>query len=212
MKIWNWYAVPGLAVAALLLAGCKHGAQTTPAEAAATQIAQQTISESQQVAEAVLGKQSEVVAHGDLARNGLEQLVVVNRTDKPGAKRPGVGTSSDMLITRAVIVQKNNDKWSEVLRCDEYVKNPRGYLGGSITGPVTGWRLKIEKDAQTGLELRFTPAEAVQELESSGDGAGSRTIVVRWNTKTKRYQSLDQSHRDYQDEVPALETPRSILK
>jgi hypothetical protein len=212
MKIWNWYAVPGLAVAALLLAGCRQGAQTTPAEAAATQIAPETTSETQRVAEAVLGKQAEVVAHGDLARNGLEQLVVVNRTDKAGAKKPSVDTSSDMLITRAVIVQKNNDKWSEMLRCDEYVKNPRGYLGGSVTGPVTGWRLKIKKDPQTGLELRFTPAEAVQELEPGGDGAGSRTIVVRWNTKAKRYQSLDQSHREYQDEVPALETPRSILK
>jgi hypothetical protein len=212
VKIWNSFAVPGLAVAALLFAGCKQGSQTTPAEAAATQIAPETTSESQQVAEAVLGKQAEIVAHGDLARNGHEQLLVVNRTDKAVAKKPGVDTSLDMLITRAVIVQKDNDKWSEVLRCDEYVKNPRGYLGGSVTGPVTGWRLKMEKDTRLGLELRFTPAEAVQELKSNQDESGSRTIVVRWNTKTKRYQSLDQSHREYQDEVPALETPRSILK
>jgi hypothetical protein len=118
-----------------------------------------------------------------------------------------------MLITRAVIVQKNSDKWSEVLRCDEYVKNPRGYLGGSVTGPVTGWHLQIKKDAQTGLELRFTPAVTGQQPQSSNeDESGSRTIVVRWNTKTKRYQSLDKSHGEYQDEVPALETPRSILK
>lgn len=213
MKIWNWYAVPGLAVAALLLAGCKQGSPTTAAEAAATQVAQETTSKFQQVAEAVLGKQAEVVAHGDLARNGLEQVVVVNRADKGKATEIDADTSSDMLITRAVIVQKNNDKWAEVLRCDEYVKNPRGYLGGSVTGPVTGWHLKISKDAQTGLELQFTPAVTGQELQSSKeDESGSRTIVVRWNTNTKRYQSLDQSHREYQGEIPALETPQSILK
>jgi hypothetical protein len=212
MKIWNSHAVPGLAVAVLLLAGCNQGAQTTPAEAAATEIAPETTSESLRVAEAVLGKQAEVVAHGDLARNGLEQLVVVNRADQGKSKGNDAESSSGMLITRAVIVQKNSDKWSEVLRCDEYVKNPRGYLGGSVAGPVTGWHLKIKKDAQTGLELRFTPAESLQESDSGSDGARSRTIVVRWNTKTKRYQSLDQSHREYQGEIPALETPQSILK
>ena len=223
MKIWKSYAQSGLVLAALLLAGCKPSAQTTPAEAAAPPAAPDTIAESQSVAEAVLGKQAEVVAHGDLARNGMEQVVVVNRTDrsKPIQVISGgssgspsgspSGNSAEMLITRAVIVQKNNEKWAEVLRCDEHLKNPRGYLGGSSTAPATGWRLKISKDTQTGLELRFTPADAGQGLTSE-DETGTRTMVVRWNTNTKRYQSLDQSHREYQGEIPALETPQSILK
>jgi hypothetical protein len=215
MKIWKSHALSGLVLAALLLAGCKPGARTALTEAAPPPAAPETNSESQRVAEAVLGKQAEVVAHGDLARNGLEQVVVVNRTDRSKPVRVISGISSDnstdMLITRAVIVQKNNDKWAEVLRCDEHVKNPRGYLGGSPTAPASGWRLKISKDSQTGLELRFTPSDAGRGLPSE-DETGARTMVVRWNTNTKRYQSLDQSHREYQDEVPALETPRSILK
>ncbi len=31
------------------------------------------------MADTALGKQAEVLAHGDLARNGLEQILVVNR-------------------------------------------------------------------------------------------------------------------------------------
>src|SRR5258706_256758 len=41
---------------------------------------------------------------------------------------------------------------------------------------------------------------------------GARTISVRWNTKTKRYQSLDQSHKGFLGELPTLESPQSILK
>ncbi len=192
---------------ASLLAGCKPALQTTPLQEAPAMAP-----ETQQVAEAALGKQAEVVARGDLARNGLEQLLVVNQYEKAARGGAGPGHSSGIFITRAVIVEKSNDKWAEVLRCDERLKNPNGYLGGSPAGPVTGWRLDLTRDTRQGLELRFTPAEAGREQSSSAGETANRTITVRWNTKAKRYQSLDRSQEGYLGEVPALETPQSILR
>lgn len=199
-------------VVAFFLVGCQSAQQTPPAEAAAPPAAPAAVPETQRVAEAVLGKEAEVVAHGDLARNGLEQLLVVNRFEK-GARGDVVpGNSSAMFVTRAVIVEKDDGRWAEVLRCDEHLKNPRGYLGGSPAAPVTGWRLEFTPGTDRGLELRFTPAGAGKQRASGEPEAGGRTIAVRWNAKAKRYQSLDQSHKGYLGEVPTLETPQSILR
>jgi hypothetical protein len=214
MTIGKSRAVPALVagVAAFLLVGCQSAQQTTPAEAAAPPAATAAVPETQQVAEAVLGKQAEVVARGDLAGNGSEQLLVVNRFEK-GARGDVVpGNSTAILVTRAVIVEKDDGKWAEVLRCDEHLKNPRGYLGGSLAAPVTGWRLEFTPDTNKGLELRFTPFRAGEQRPSDEPDRGGRTIAVRWNAKAKRYQSLDQSKRGYLGEVPTLETPQSILR
>jgi hypothetical protein len=170
------------------------------------------VPETQPVAEAVLGKQAEVLAHGDLARNGLEQMLVVNRFERAARGDGGPGSSSATFITRAVIVEKENNKWTEVLRCDEHLKNPRGYLGGSPAAPVTGWRLEFKPDTDQGLELRFTPTGNDEERLSDTAKGGGRTIAIRWNTKAKRYQSLDQSHKGFLGEAPTLETPQSILR
>jgi hypothetical protein len=197
---------------ALLLASCNSAQQTTPAEAAAPPAGAEMIAETQQVADAVLGKQAEILAHGDLARNGSEQLLVVNRLGKAahGAVEPG--DSSEIFVTRAVIVEKDNGKWAEVLRGDEHLKNPNGYLGGVPAAPVTGWRLDLKPDSDQGLELRFTPAETGEVRSSDAVGMGSHAIVIQWNKKAKRYQSLDQSHKGFLGEVPTLETPQSILR
>lgn len=214
MTIGKSRAVPALlaAVAAFFLVGCQSAQQTPPAEAGVPPAAPAAVPETQQVAEAVLGKQAEVVAHGNLARNGSEQLLVVNRYEK-GARGDVVpGNSTTIFVTRAVIVEKDDGKWAEVLRCDEHLKNSRGYLGGSPAARVTGWRLEFTPDTDRGLELRFTPSAAgEQRLSNEPDRAG-RTIAVRWNARAKRYQSLDQSKRGYLGEVPTLETPQSILK
>jgi hypothetical protein len=195
--------------------GCAP-AQPRSVEDAERPAAQAVDSENQQVAEAVLGKQAEIVAQGDLARNGLKQLLVVNRANSAALGEAGSGNPTAMFVTRAVIVQKDQDKWGEVLRCDEHLKNPRGYLGGAPAARVTGWRLLIKQETDQGLELQFAPAVTGEETSSSnreaGGEVGGRTISVRWNTKAKRYQSLDQSHKGFLGEAPSLETPQSILK
>jgi hypothetical protein len=194
------------------LAGCQTAQQSKFPEETRKAAAAAAAQKIQRVADIVLGKQAEVVAHGDLARNGLEQLLVVNRFGKAAPEGVGPEHLSRIFIMRAAILEKNNDKWAEVLRCDEHLKNPSGYLGGSPAAPVTGWLLEIKRDPQQGLELRFTPAEAGQQQPLHPGESGNETISVRWNTTAKRYQSLDPSHERYLGEAPTLEIPRSILR
>jgi hypothetical protein len=201
-------------VLALLLMGCHRAQQPTRAEEekAPAEVAEQA-DEARGIAEASLGKQAEILAQGDLAQNGREQLLVINRFSTGAAAGTGNENPSSILITRAAILEKNGDKWSEILLCDEHLKNPNGYLGGSPVARVNGWHLEIRRDTKQGLETHFTPAGR----EAGGDPPGARdpanrTVVVRWNTNVKRYQSLDQSHERYLDEAPSLETPQSILK
>lgn len=169
------------------------------------------IDEAKQVAEASLGKQAEVLAHGDLARNGREQVLVANRfSSQPQAAGP-----APILVTRAAVLEKNGGKWSEILVCDEHLKNPNGYLGGSVVAPVTGWRLEFHQDAKQGLEMRFMPTGESSVDTGNAEQGSERTLPsfdVRWNKNAKRYESYDQSHERYLSEVPSLETPNSILK
>jgi hypothetical protein len=198
----------------LLLTGCQSG---QPPATAGDKPDSETVTasdESRAVAEASLGKQSEVLAHGDLALNGREQLLVVNRFGTADQANPG-GNTAPIFITRAALLEKNDGRWSEILRCDEHLKNPNGYLGGVPKARFGGWRLQFSKDASAGLELKFSPVEDLVAASGNvGEGAGRHTATfdVRWNKNTKRYQSFDQSHERYLSELPSLETPESSLR
>jgi len=202
---------------AFSLAGCQTAQQPSAAEA--KKVAEDgdlaaARDEAHDVAETSLGKQAEVLAHGDLAQNGREQVLVVNRMSAAAADG-GSTTHPAILIRRAAVLEKDGGKWSQVLLCDEYLKNPNGYLGRSPSGRVSGWRLEYRQDAQQGLQMKFTPADK-RDLtpenaeESSGDT--QPTFDVRWNKSAKRYQSFDQSHERYLSEVPSIGIPQSILK
>ncbi len=150
-------------------------------------------------AQALLGTEAEVLVHGDLAKTGKKQLLVINRLAKtPPGVAPGI------LFTRAVIAEEEDGKWRELLRADEYLKNPKGFLGLTPLDPVSAWRLQFEQDAAKGLQLYFTPLRQGNSHTSP--------IGVRWNPETKRYQSLDLSYENFLLEVPALEKIPSHLK
>ncbi|MBZ5642213.1 MAG: hypothetical protein LAO19_05595 [Acidobacteriia bacterium] len=202
-------------ITALFLAGC-HSSKPAPAANGGADPGGKQAAESQSMAEAALGKQAEILEHGDLARNGAEQILAVNRianAQRAAGKPADAADPASIFIRRAAILEKSGGKWSEVLRCDEHVKNPNGYLAGTPAARVSGWRLEYSLDSGKGLEMKFIPAD------SDADGAGSgssespgKSVVVRWNKSAKRYQSLDQSMERYLTEVPTLETPMSILK
>jgi hypothetical protein len=100
-----------------------------------------------------------------------------------------------------------------VLRCDEYLKNPNGYLAGSPAGRVNGWQLQFVPNTAQGLEMRFTKDNAANGVAESGTGdVPGQTLFVRWNVTAKRYQSMDRLHETFLSEVPTLEIPQSILK
>ncbi len=198
-----------LAVAAYLSAGCNNAKPVSPAAERAPKEAAET----QGMAEAALGKQAEVLAHGDLAGNGLEQILAVNRIANTQLGARSTGNPAEILIRRASVLEKSGGKWSEVLRCDERLKNPNGYLAGTPAARVSAWLLEYNLDAAQGLGMKFTPAGSDADATGSSPGESQeKTLVVRWNKNTKRYQSLDQSQERYLNEVPTLETPMSILK
>src|SRR5277367_1107859 len=134
------------------------------------------------------------------AKNGSRQILAVNRI-KTTPQVPMPGT----VITRGVILENIGGTWKEILRCDEHLENPKGFLGNIPLAPVNGWRLQFEQDNDKGLLLYFTPA-------TDPKGARMLPVEVRWNIKAKRYQSLDRNFENFLYELPALETPESQVR
>ncbi len=154
----------------------------------------------QSAANAVLGEDAEVLAHGDLAKSGNQQVLVINRIKKaPANTVPGI------LLTRASILSQQDGKWAELLHVDEHLKNTNGFLAATPVAPVTGWRLQYEQNAERGLQLYFTPLQQPA-------GGTLQTIGVRWNPKVKRYQSLDRNYQNFLGETPALEKIKAYLR
>jgi hypothetical protein len=183
----------------ILLGGCGTEAPK-PVPQAETKPAEPAIPEEiQAAAKAFLGSESQVLAFGDLAKNGKQQLLAANVVPKtPTNHLPGT------IVTRAVVAENDDGKWVEVLRCDEHLKNPKGYLGLTPLAPVTGWRLQFEQNAEKGLQLYFTPLQ--------GTDSHVLPVGVRWNLATKRYQSLDRTYEHFLLESPALNDVRSRLR
>jgi hypothetical protein len=187
-------------VAMLALAGCgsdspKPDAQTEskPAEPAIP-------ADIQAAAQKLLGNETKVLLIGDLAKTGKQQFLAANVV--PNTPK---STVAGLVITRAVIAQNDDGTWNEVFLCDEYLKNPKGFLGLTPLAPVPGWKLQFEQSAEKGLQLYFT------QLQTSSD-SHVLPIGVRWNPATKRYQSLDRNYEHFLLEAPTLENTRSVLR
>ena len=184
----------------ILLGGCGTEAPK-PAADAEQKPAEPTVpDEIQSAAESLLGKETQVLIFGDLAKNGKQEFLAANVVPKtPTNNLPGT------IVTRAVVVENSDGKWSEVLRCDEHLKNAKGFLGLTPLTSVTGWRLQYEQSDDKGLSLYFTPLKGVTDSHVL-------PIGVRWNSQTKRYQSLDRSYEHFLLESPSIETARSKLR
>lgn len=165
-------------------------------------------SEVQTVAAMLLGSSAEVLAFGDLAHNGHDQAIVVNRI------RPNRGTKDEtpapetrtVPFTRAAVIERDGATWTEVLRCDEHLTNPKGFLLGAPLSPVTGWNIQLgprEKDNSVDV-LSFTP------LKTQG-AASLPSIEVKWNPQVNRYEALDGA-RQFLGEQGTLEMPTATLK
>lgn len=156
--------------------------------------------EIQDAGKALLGSDAQVLLFGDLAKNGKQQILVANVL--PNTPKSVIAGT---VITRAVVAENQDGKWVELVRCDEYLKNVKGYLALTPLHPVNGWKLQYEDTPEKGMSLYFTPVKL---------GSTERTlpIAVRWNPATKRYQSMDQSYQTFLGEAPSLESPRSTLR
>jgi hypothetical protein len=168
-------------------------AQAKPAEPAIPE-------DIQDAAKHFLGSDAQVLLVGDLAKNGKRQFLAANVVPKtPKNNMPGT------VVTRAIVAQDDDGKWTELLRVDEHLKNPKGYLGLTPLDSINGWRLQYEQNPEKGLQLYFTA------LKVNGD-THVLPIGVRWNPATNRYQSLDASYEHFLKESTSLQNVRSTLR
>jgi hypothetical protein len=154
----------------------------------------------QDAAKHLLGSDAQVLVVGDLAKNGKRQFLAANVVPKtPKNNIPGT------VVTRAIVAQDDDGKWTELLRVDEHLKNQKGYLGLTPLDSINGWRFQYEQNPEKGLQLYFTP------LKVNGD-THVLPVGVRWNPATNRYQSLDASYEHFLKESTSLQNVRSTLR
>jgi len=196
-------AAASLAFGSFLFGGCGDETPQKPVEETAAKPAEPSVPEDIQAAALnLLGKETQVLVYGDLAKTGRQQFLAANVVPKD-PKNPIPGT----IVTRAVLAEKSDDQWSELLRCDEYLKNSKGYLAMTPLSSVAGWRIQYDQDPVKGIQLYFTPIK--------GAGASDPHLLpigVAWNPATKRYQSLDRTYEHFLLETPSLATARSRLQ
>lgn len=152
-------------------------------------------------AESLLGNQTQVLLFGDLAKTGKQQFLAANVVPKT----PKNNDIAGMIVTRLVVAENRDGKWVEILRCDEHMKNAKGFLAGTPTTSIGGWRLQFERDPGKGLALYLTPIKG-------GSDSHVTPIAVRWNPETQRYQSLDHSYEHFLVEFPTIGAARSTLR
>ncbi len=201
---WRVPRSSALAVLAfgLMVAGCgseppkaSPEAATKPAEPAVPQ-------DVQDAADSLLGSGTTVLLYGDLAHNGTQQMLAANVV--PNTPK---STVAGTVVTRAVVAQNENGKWTELFRADEYLKNSNGYLALTPLQAVTGWKLQYENSPEKGMSLYFTPVrQGVPNSEKT------LPIAVKWNPEKKRYQSMDMSYQHFLNESPSIGSPRSALR
>jgi hypothetical protein len=194
-------AAGSLTLAALLLTGCGNEPAAKPAAEEPAKAVEAAVPEDMQAAALnLLGKETKVLVFGDLAKTGKQQFLGANVVPKtPKNDIPGT------IVTRAVIAEETDGKWSELLRCDEYLKNSKGYLALTPLAAVSGWKVQWDQDPVKGIQLYFTPVKA-------GADKHVLPIGVAWNPATKRYQSLDLTYEHFLMEKPSLDTARSVLR
>jgi hypothetical protein len=194
-------AASSIGLASLLLTGCGDDPAPKPsAEEPAKPAAPAVPEDMQAAAQNLLGKETQVLVFGDLAKTGKQQFLAANVVPKtPKNDIPGT------IVTRAVLAEETDGKWSELLRCDEYLKNAKGYLALTPLTPVAGWKVQYDQDPVKGIQLYFTPIK-------SGADKHVLPIGIAWNPATKRYQSLDMTYEHFLLEKASLDTARSVLR
>jgi hypothetical protein len=185
--------------------GCGNETPTTKSEPApAPKPAEPAVPDDiQSAAQSLLGTETTVLVFGDLAKTGRQQFLAANVVPKSTRNQlPGT------IVTRAVVGENEDGQWTEIFRCDEHLKNSKGFLAGTPMADVTGWRIAYEQNPEKGLQLYLTP------LKGGTDDPHSLPIGVRWNPKAKRYQSLDRTYENFLTESANMGggTPKSTLR
>jgi hypothetical protein len=182
----------GLACVCTAIIGCDSPAKNPAADSSVQKPVAPAVPEDIfKAAAGALSSEVDVLAWGDLALNGRQQILAINRLNKPEL-------GSVVVFTRLAILENDGKQWKEILLCDEHLKNSNGFLGGTPTAAISSWRLQFEKNPSKGLLLFLKPF-------NQGPTIRDQTIEVRWNPEAKRYQAMDANYETFIGENPALE-------
>src|SRR5262244_880509 len=132
--------------ASVLLTGCGSEAPKPAAQAESKPAEPAFPPEAKDAAEALLGSEAQVLLYGDLAKTGKQQMLAANVV--PNTPKSVVAGT---VVTRAVVAENQDGKWVELFRADEYLKNPKGFLGLTPLQAVSGWKLQHEQSMVKGL-------------------------------------------------------------
>src|SRR5271157_5697568 len=124
----------GLLVMAASLQGCSSNAPKAGADAPQKPAIPEEVLDA---TKSLLGSAAQVLLYGDLAKTGKQQLLAANVV--PNTPK---STVAGLVVTRAVIAENEDGKWVELVRCDEHLKNAKGYLALTPLQAVSGWRLQ----------------------------------------------------------------------
>lgn len=196
------FAAAFLTSAALLLASCADEPTPKATEETAKPPEPAVPEDVQAAAVSLLGKETKVLLVGDLAKTGTQQFLAANVIPKTPKNENLSGT----IITRAVLAENQDGQWNELFRCDEHLKNAKGFMALTPLTSVAGWRIQYDQDPVKGLQLYLTPIQGVA-VDSH-----LKPIGVAWNPAVKRYQTLDMTYEHFLGESASLETARSRLK
>jgi hypothetical protein len=191
----------GLICVSVGIMGCDSPAKNPAADTSAQKPSASAVpDEIFSVGKGALGSETEVLAWGDLALTGKQQVLAINRLNKPD-----LTTGSAAVFTRLAILENDGNQWKEILLCAEHLKNSNGFLGGTPTASISQWHLQFEKDPKRGLLLFLKPF-------NQGPTIRDQTIEVRWNPEAKRYQAMDANYETFIGENSALQDIYRELK
>ena len=116
-------------------------AETKPEAAAEANPATPAVpDEMMAAAKSLLGSEVQVLLFGDFAKNGNQEFLAANVLPKtPKNNIPGT------VITRAVLVENQDGKWTELLHVDEHLKNQKGFLSLTPLEPISAWRCRLSR-------------------------------------------------------------------
>jgi predicted small lipoprotein YifL len=200
VRTWPERFWPLFLIALFFLSGCGSEPPKPTPEAAKKTAGPAVTQDVQDAATALLGSDTQVLLYGDLAKNGQKQMLAANVV--PNTPK---STVAGTVVTRAIVAENVDGKWTELFRADEYLKNQNGYLALTPLQAVTGWKLQYENSEDKGMSLYFTPVQ-------QGTSQKTLPIAVRWNPAQKRYQSMDLSYQHFLNESPSIGSPRSALR
>lgn len=151
----------------------------------------------------LLGIRAQVLKAGDLLGTGNVQCLVV----LPYAAKGG---SRERKVRRGVIVQREGSTWHELLRFDDTIRNPQGFVGIDFLDdePTFGFLLETadeRSDGTRGFTLYLTWLNP--HLQPEGIA-----VQLAWNRKVRRFQEYAPNELDPPDFKPELRNPRIRMR